>query len=164
MKRVISKSKSIYEYYKKKHYINDLDRVLEIIKSKTPEIYPVAEDIIKNKNEMYLYNMFVSTKEFLNDYASWLFDILFTLEAEIQSDIENRDLYQQRVYGFLSERLFTVYVEYRKNKGLKVKEVPVVYCELNKKRYDIFQLRTKIYKIITKFGIRKKHWKEQYGV
>lgn len=164
MKRVIPKCKSIYEYYKKKHYIADFDRVLEIIKSKTPEIYEVAADVVHNTNKMYLYNMFISSKEFLNDYASWLFDILFTLEAEIQTEVETREPYQQRVYGFLAERLFTIYVEYSRRKGLKIKEVPVVYCETNKKRYDIFQLRTKIYKVITKLGIRKKHWKEQYGV
>lgn len=164
MKRFIPKSRSIYEYYKKKHYISDLDRVLEIINEKTPEIYQTAINIIKNTNGMYLYNMFISSKEFLDEYAQWLFDILFTLEKEIQSDVEKRDGYQQRVYGFLAERLLTVYVEYKKEQGLRVKEVPVVYCETNKKRYEAFQIRTKIYKVITKLGFRKKHWREQYGV
>ena len=113
---------------------------------------------------MYLYNMFVTSKDFLNEYASWLFDILETLESEIQSDVEQRDSFQQRVYGFLSERLLTVYVEYKKQKGFKIKEVPVVYCETNRKRYNIFQLRTKVYTVLTKFGIRRPHWREQYGV
>lgn len=164
MKRVIPKCKSSYDYYKKKHYISDLDRTLEIIKEKSPQIYDTALDVLKNQKEMYLYNMFISSKEFLNSYAAWLFDILFTLESEIQTDIEKREPYQQRVYGFLSERLFTVYVEYCKKQGLRVREVPVVYCETNKKRYDVFQTRTKLYKILTKIGIRRPHWREQYGV
>jgi len=164
MKRVIQQSKTAYEYYRKRHYISDMDRTLEIIKEKTPEIYHTAVDVMKNSRELYLYNIFISSKEFLDEYAKWLFDILYTLEFEIQPDVEVRDTFQQRVYGFLSERLFTIYVEYKKSQGLKVLEVPVVYCETNKKRYDVFQLRTKIYSVLTKFGIRRPHWKEQYGV
>lgn len=164
MKRIIPQSSSIYNYYKKRHYISDLDRVLEIIKEKTPQIYDTAVHVLKETKDIYLYNIFISSKEFLDEYASWLFDILGTLEAEIQPEVEKRDVFQQRVYGFLAERLLTVYIEYKKTLGFKVKEVPTVYCETNKKRYDIFQFRTKLYKIITKIGIRKKHWREQYGV
>lgn len=164
MKRVIPKVQSSYQYYKKKHIISDLDAVLEIIKDYSPEIYSTAEEVLKHSNSMYLYNMFIASKEFLDEYAQWLFEILSRLEVQIQTDIEVRTPYQQRVYGFLSERLFTIYIEYRKKSGLKVKEVPVVYCETKKSRYDAFQLRTSIYKVLCKLGIRKLHWKEQYGV
>lgn len=164
MKRVIQQSNTVYNYYKKRHYISDLDRALELIKLKTPEMYDIAIDVLKNNREMYLYNMFVTTKPFLDEYAKWLFDILETLEPEICHDVEQRDSFQQRVYGFLSERLFTVFIEYKKQQGLKIKEVPVVYCETNRKRYNIFQIRTKIYSVLVKFGIRRPHWREQYGV
>lgn len=164
MKRVIPKIQSSYKYYKKKHVISDLDAVLDIIKDYTPEIYDTAVDVLKNSNRMYLYNMFISSKDFLDGYAKWLFEILFRLEDKIQSDVELRTPYQQRVYGFLSERLFTIYVEYCKKSGLKIKEVPVVYCETKKSRYDAFQFRTSIYKLLSRLGIRKLHWKEQYGV
>lgn len=164
MKRVIQQSPTAYEYYRKRHYISDMDRTLEIIKEKTPQIYDTAVDVLKNSRELYLYNIFISSKEFLNGYAQWLFDILGTLEDEIQTEVLNRDTFQQRVYGFLSERLFTIYVEYCKKQGLRYMEVPTVYCETRTKRYNVFMLRTKIYKILVKFGIRKPHWKEQYGV
>ena len=164
MKRIIPKSKSIYEYYKKRHYISDLDRVLEIIGEKYPQMSEMAQNVLKHTKDVHLYNMFISSKEFLNGYASWLFDILFTLEEEISTEVLGRDSYQQRVYGFLSERLFTIYVEWKKSQGMRVKEVPTVYCEVNKKRYNRFQSRTKFYKILTKLGIRKPHWREQYGV
>ncbi len=164
MKRIVQKNKNLYDHYKKHHFITDLDKCLELIEQKYPQIYPTTVDVLKNKNELYLYNMFIASKEFVNDYASWLFDILFSLEAEIQADVETRNEFQKRVYGFLSERLFTVYVEYRKTQGLKVKEVPVVYDETNKKRFDIFQSRTKLYRKLVRLGIRRPHWKEQYGV
>lgn len=164
MKRTIQQSSSVYNYYNKRHYISDLDRVLEIIQQKYPQIYDTAVDVCKNSKELYLYNIFISTREFLDEYAKWLFDILGILESEIQQEVEKRDVFQQRVYGFLAERMFTIYVEYMKKNGLKYKEVPTVYCETNKKRYDVFQTRTRIYKVLTKLGIRRPHWREQYGV
>lgn len=163
MKR-FSQYKSNYSQYQKKHVISDLDKVLEIIKNKYPQMFDIAEKTMKNTNVMYLYNMFVSKKEFFDEYSAWLFDILGILEKEIQSGVEKRSEYQKRVYGFLSERLFTIYVEYLKTKGLKVLEVPVIYCETNEKRFRIFQIRTKIYSFLVKLGIRNPRWNEKYGV
>lgn len=164
MKRVLPKYKSNYEHYKNKHVISDLDKVIDIIKNKYPEMYDTALSTMKNSKELYLYNMFITKKDIFDNYAKWLFDILSELEQNIQQDVETRNDYQKRVYGFLSERLFTIYMEYLKQKGLKFVELPVIYCETNKKRYDIFQLRTKIYSILVKFGIRNPYWLEKYGV
>lgn len=44
----------------------------------------------------------------------WLFDILFTLEKRI--DLSEYDDYNKRVFGFLSERLFTVWPDYNREK------------------------------------------------
>ena len=64
--------------------------------------------------------MFISSKKIFDDYYNWLFDILFELESKI--DISNYDDYNKRIFGFLSERLFNVWVKYQ---DLKLKEVPV---------------------------------------
>ena len=164
MKRVIPKYKSIYDQYKNRHVISDLDRVMEIIKEKYPQMYDTAVYVMKNTKEIYLYNMFITKKSIFDDYAKWLFDILFALEKEIQPEVETRSEYQKRVYGFLSERLFTVYLQYLKMQGIKMIELPVIYCETNKNRFNIVKFRTKIYKLLTAAGIRRPHWKEQYGV
>ena len=164
MKRVIPKYKSIYDQYKNRHVISDLDRVMEIIKEKYPQMYDTAVYVMKNTKEIYLYNMFIANKSIFDDYAKWLFDILFVLEKEIQPEVEVRSEYQKRVYGFLSERLFTVYLQYLKMQGIKMIELPVIYCETNKNRFNIVKFRTKIYKLLTAAGIRRPHWKEQYGV
>lgn len=164
MRRVISKYKSNYEQYKHKHVISDLDKVLDIIQEKYPHMYDTAVNTMKNTRETYLYNMLVTKKEIFNDYANWLFEILFILEKDIQQEVENRSEYQKRVYGFLAERLFTIYVQYMKHKGVRILELPVIYCETNPNRFNIFKFRKMMYKIFVKIGIRRPHWKEQYGV
>ena len=47
-------------------------------------------------------------KELFYNYCEWLFDILFTLDKRI--DISSYDKYQTRVFGFLAERLFNVWL------------------------------------------------------
>lgn len=49
-------------------------------------------------------------KSLCDRYCSWLFDILFELEKRI--DVSSYDMYQKRVFGFLSERLFTVWLHH----------------------------------------------------
>lgn len=68
--------------------------------------------------------MFVMKKELFDEYCAWLFDILFELEKRI--DISRYDAYQARVFGFLGERLFNVWLEKKK---LKIKEIEVVNLE-----------------------------------
>lgn len=65
-----------------------------------------------NSRYEYGFNMMITRKDILNEYSKWLFDILFTLENKI--DISEYDEYQQRIYGFLSERLFNVWIKHKK--------------------------------------------------
>ena len=74
-------------------------------------------------NKIFLMNMFISNRKFVDDYCTWLFDILFEVEKKINfSD----DAYQKRVFGFISERLFTLYIFHNK---LKVKELPLLFIK-----------------------------------
>lgn len=77
----------------------------------------LKEDII------YPCNMFIARKEIFDDYCKWLFGVLFRLEKEIEI---SKDLYQARVFGFLSERMLGIYIEANK---LKVKELNVTMLE-----------------------------------
>jgi hypothetical protein len=114
---------TVWSHYKNAHFINDLEKTKEIICKRYPE-YKKSFEKVMNGRELYLYNMFIMRKHDFNEYCNWLFDILFELEAII--DISNYDGYQRRIFGFISERLFNVWVL---QKGLIVKELPVVNLE-----------------------------------
>ena len=116
---------SVRKQYENKHIKDDLDKCEKILKSKYPD-YSMYYDKVFNGDYYCPFNMIICKKELFNNYCKWLFDILFELEKEI--DLSNREVYNARVYGFLSERLLNVWV--LKN-NLKVKELPVFNNEEN---------------------------------
>ena len=65
--------------------------------------------------------MFISSKKIYDEYYNWLFDILFELEK--RTDTSNYDNYNKRLYGFMSERLFNVWLNHHKE--LKIYRTPV---------------------------------------
>ena len=101
---------SMYDYYAFAHCQSDMDTCGEIIKEKYPEYYADYERVIHQKYGC-MANMFVMKKELMDKYCEWIFTILF--EAEKRIDYTDRDAYQQRVFGFLSERLFNVWIEHQ---------------------------------------------------
>lgn len=114
---------TVRSQYEHAHNKRDLDEVENIIKEKYPE-YIKAFEKVMNSRKLYIYNMFAMKKSLFDEYCAWLFDILFTLESRI--DISDYDKYNARVFGFLSERLFNVWLE---KKSLKVKTINVVFLE-----------------------------------
>lgn len=130
---------ALYENYKKAHVISDMDLVLEIIKEKYPKQYQVAYNTLHHSLSGYYANMLITHKPIFDDYAKWLFDILFEVEKRIQSDVLKRDVYQQRVYGFLSERMMTVYMALHPE--LKIKEMPMLFIEEDERKWRKYQFR-----------------------
>lgn len=114
---------TIYDHYAHAHYQKDLDSVREVLAELASE-YLDAFDIIMQSRSLYLYNMFVMQTKYFDDYCSWLFPLLFEVEKRI--DVSGYDEYQRRVFGFLAERLFNVWLQ--KN-ALKTSEVKVVNLE-----------------------------------
>ena len=104
---------SVYKDYANHHNIKDLELCIDIIKNKYPEYLSSINKVMGN-NYLYPYNMFIMKKEYLDNYCSWLFDILSELELKI--DIDSYDDYNKRLYGFLSERLFNVWIYHNKLK------------------------------------------------
>lgn len=114
---------TIYNHYKNAHHIEDLDKVRVIIAKDYPN-YLHSFDELMNRKKIHLFNMFVMKKELFDAYCEWVFDILFKLESQI--DISQYDNYQKRVFGFISERLFNVWLIHHQ---LKLREVKVSNLE-----------------------------------
>lgn len=112
--------RSQYEHAHNKH---DLDEVEHIIAERYPE-YSEAFTKVMNRTKLHILNMFAMKKEIFDEYCAWLFEILFELEKRI--DISQYNQYEARVFGFLSERLFNVWLDYHR---LKIYEVEVVNLE-----------------------------------
>lgn len=114
-----------YQQYKEEHVISDLDKALDIIKQKYPEMYDFAVENLNSNDGFYPTNMFITRRKILNNYAEWLFGILLPLYDEIKDDVNSRGTEQKMAFAYLSERLFTIYFRYQaKFNGLRIKEVP----------------------------------------
>lgn len=100
--------KTTYEQYAEIHCSGkDLDVCREVIAEKYPE-YVQAFDVAMQSALVSIGNMWITRKDIYDRYCEWLFDILFEVEKRI--DISTYDDYQKRVMGFLSERLFRVWL------------------------------------------------------
>ena len=108
--------------------IEDFNLALEILHNKHPEFDKYVKKGLSAKR-MYLYNMFIMKSDLFNSYCEWLFPIVFELHEK--TNYEKRSIASKRMVGYVSERLFSIYVCYLKatNKNLKVKELPVVFFE-----------------------------------
>lgn len=114
---------TVYSQYIHAHNRQDLDITREII-SKYHRDYLDAFDRHMRRRSLHLFNIFIMPKDIFVDYCEWLFDILFRLEDEL--DITSYSLNNQRVFGYVAERLLDVYVE---TNNLKYKELPYVFME-----------------------------------
>ncbi|MBP3263705.1 DUF4422 domain-containing protein [Pseudobutyrivibrio sp.] len=141
----ILSSKEIYDYLekndillpKKRHYYIETNKsqylhahhkegLVECEKSLNklfPEYMPSWKKML-NKRSGHRFNMFVSKTELASKYSDWLFTILGDVESKL--DISSWSKNEQRVYGFLAERLLDVYVDHN---NLKVKNIKYKFLE-----------------------------------
>ena len=94
---------------------------LDQFKVYTAEVYRPG---IMPVSYTHLFNMFVMKKELLQHYCTWLFDILFELEKEL--DISSYSTNDKRVFGFVSERLLDAWLI---TNNIAYEELDVVYME-----------------------------------
>lgn len=107
------------EHFCKNHDINVWNQCKKIIKNDKPE-YLEDYKWFEKQTTGFCFNMMISNKAIFDQYCEWLFSILFELEKKI--DLSQYDAYNQRMFGFVSERLLNVWVHHH---HLRVKELPV---------------------------------------
>jgi hypothetical protein len=98
---------TIYSHYRSSHHIKDLSLALSILLELHPEWASIIEYYV-NGSCTYLCNAFIAQAEIFDNYCEWVFPILFSLEEKIQR--VGYGPYQQRVIGFIAERLFSIWV------------------------------------------------------
>lgn len=116
---------TVQSHYAAAHYFSDLLELECVLNEKYPEYLPAFRSVL-NSRSLYLYNMFVMHRINFDKYCDFVFDILFELEKRIP--YKGYGVYQKRVFGFLSERLFNVWIIHNASQ-LKVKELDVVNIE-----------------------------------
>ena len=98
---------TLYSHYKHTHYVVHLDETRKIIEKKYPQYLKSYDEVILHRYG-YMFNMMIMEKDCLNNYCSWLFDILFELEKKL--DIKELSAFQGRCYGRISEIIFNVWL------------------------------------------------------
>lgn len=111
---------TVEQHYCRFHSEEDLRILKGIVIKKYPE-YINAWDSVFRRKWMYAYNMFIMDKKLFQQYMAWLFDILFAVEKRVPPKL---DVYQNRTFGFMSERLFNVFLFHKK---CQVQEVPIIF-------------------------------------
>lgn len=118
---------SVKEHYRRYHDLRELDLIEAILRERCPEYLPAFETVM-NGNRLYANNMFILPNKEYSQLMEWWFGMLFEFENRInKADYKG---YQQRIMGFMAERLLTIWV-YHQN--LKVKELQVIYFKNLKK-------------------------------
>jgi len=112
---------SIEKHFERYHHFNDLQLLRTIVAELYPEFLDSLDEM-KKQNRLYANNMLILKWGQFDELCNWLFTILFEFEKRVS--LENYIGYQERIFGFLSERLITLWFFHHK---LKVKELPLVY-------------------------------------
>lgn len=114
---------TLYNHYKHTLHIEPLDITGKIIEEKYPE-YLSEFNKLKKRTSAHMFNMLIMKKDKLDEYCTWLFDILGELEKLVDPSIY--DTFHSRFFGRISELLLDVWLN---TKGYSYKEVKVISME-----------------------------------
>lgn len=121
---------SLYSHYAHTHYAEHLDVVREIIQKDYPSYLKSFDKIVKQTSG-YMFNMMIMQRDLLDDYCTWLFDILFKAGEKI--NVGNENAFQGRFYGRISEIIFNVWLDEQIQSGKlkinEIKEIPCIHME-----------------------------------
>ena len=119
------------------HYSEDMRCVQEIIQKDFHEYYGAFVDTIHKSNSLSPYNMFITRWDIFDEYCRFLFGVLS--EMEKFTHLEHYNPYQKRIYGFIAERLWNVFMTHKADAGIRIKYVPVRFITANAKRYPVLR-------------------------
>lgn len=91
------------------HLSDDFRTLTDVfIRTQSPVMQRAFYRTMHMNNSLMPANMFIMTWADFDRYCQWLFDIL--TEIEKRTDISHYNPLQKRLYGYIAERLFNVYL------------------------------------------------------
>jgi len=112
-----------YSHFIHAHPEESLLTTKEVLSELYPE-YLASFHLIMKQTKAHRFNMMIMRQDYFNQYCQWLFDILFEVEKRL--DTASYDAYNQRIFGFISERLLDVFID---TNQLPYGELPVLFME-----------------------------------
>ena len=106
---------SVAEQYCNSHIKDDFIVMKNVIYGLKDEKYKKAfMDVMEYGHKFRPYNMFIMKWKDFDQYCQWLFGVLEKIECH--TNIENYDSVQCRIYGYMAERLFNVWLSAEKKR------------------------------------------------
>ena len=116
---------TLFSHYAHTHDEQHLKIVRSIIENDCPS-YLNAYDKVLGRRWGYMFNMMILQKNLMDDYCSWLFNILFKTFEQV--DTTGLNAFDSRFCGRISEILFDVWLQNKLETGRiraeEVKELP----------------------------------------
>lgn len=114
---------TLYDHYRNAHGPSAINLALQVLREVHPHDVSIAEDVIFG-NRGYFCHMYVMRWQLFCEYMSWLFSIFSVMQKRMDLDVPyyGIDTGNQRVFGFVGERFFNIFVEKARRRGARVKE------------------------------------------
>ena len=106
-------------------HIGDLVELEKIMAEIHPELSDKFGEYL-NSPEKRMYQIFIAKPKIMQDYCTWLFDILFKIDRRIDTSLYS--INGKRTLGYLAEILYGFYFTYMQNR-IKIKECGVAFIE-----------------------------------
>lgn len=109
--------------------------IFKVTRNTVERLYPEyldSYDKAVNRTWGYMFNMMIIDRTLLNDYCTWLFNILDDVFKQI--DTTNYPVFAKRYVGRMSEILFNVWIEKKLSAGeIKKSEIMELECNVEEK-------------------------------
>lgn len=112
---------SLWSHYANTHSEEHLKATRRIMQVLHPDQVSTFDTVL-GRTSGAMFNMFVMSKNLLDDYCRWLFPVLFELEKQVTT--EGLSNFDARLFGRISELLFNVWLEEKQQAGIKIAEIP----------------------------------------
>ncbi|MDR1741736.1 MAG: DUF4422 domain-containing protein [Synergistaceae bacterium] len=119
---------SRYDFWKANGIESDLVTTLDVVAERYPDMRQHFETTVYSNSGHY-QNVSVMRADLWNEYAAWLFDVLYEVERRIGQDVQKRDAQRRRAYGYIGEYLTDIWLSYKKSSdsSLSVGELPLFF-------------------------------------